>query len=132
MSYLVTKLLAERLRIKEITDVEEDGLLSHLLSLETAISCLQSKGVITETDVRILYTFGEYPTWQAIAKVLKLERTAVTRRFYELTNILGQFLGGDFNDSILLENLKENKSLSDGDVKKLQERIKKETHAKQI
>lgn len=125
MSYMVKRLMNERLAIRENYDIE-DELFGDLLVVEKAIEHLFQIGVLTEQDVKLLYTVGEKPTWQEVGEYAGIERTITPAKFREVCEVVGNFLGDDFRDEVLIARLTQEHNLTPEQV----ERLKKEINAK--
>ncbi len=110
MSYIVESILMRRLAIenKIDTDIEDDDF-EKLLSIKCAITKLENLQLIGQKDKVLLHLVGENPSWENLAELLNSNRPYVMKRFFDLCNLLTNYLGEEFSDESLLKSHNLNK-----------------------
>jgi len=110
MGYIVESILMRRLAIenKIDTDIEDDDF-EKLLSINCAITKLENLKLIGQKDKILLHLVGENPSWENLAELLNSNRPYVMKRFFDLCNLLTNYLGEEFSDESLLKSHNLNK-----------------------
>lgn len=110
MGYIVESILMRRLAIenKIDTDIEDDDF-EKLLSIKCAITKLENLKLIGQKDKILLHLVGENPSWENLAELLNSNRPYVMKRFFDLCNLLTNYLGEEFSDESLLKSHNLNK-----------------------
>jgi len=90
------------------TDIEDDDF-EKLLSINCAITKLENLKLIGQKDKILLHLVGENPSWENLAELLNSNRPYVMKRFFDLCNLLTNYLGEEFSDESLLKSHNLNK-----------------------
>lgn len=108
--------MLDRLSIRASPDIESDSF-SDLLVVEKAIEHLFYTGVLDEVETKILYAVGENPTWQEVGEVVDLDRNQCAKIFHRVCEIIGKYLGGDFDDEEMIDRLAQEHPINKNEIR---------------
>jgi len=118
MSWIVQRLLIEKLKLKENPDFESDDY-NDLLLIEKALKNLREKNQITSLEYIIVDYIAEGYQVEDIEKFVGIRRQTIARIYKDVCNRIAFYLGGSFTDDGLIEDLRKEYNLSKEQVANL-------------
>ncbi len=112
MAWLVENLLRNRYQVRTDTpDLESDSY-NNILILERAIKELSEDKLITSLELQIIELVSAGYTFVDLEKVLGLSRETISKTFIMSCNKIAYYLGGEFTDDGLLEQMERKYKLT--------------------
>lgn len=118
MSWRIQTLLLNHNQIHESHNLESDDY-NDLLVLEKKIKDLYLSKEISDKELNLIKAILVSSSYSGAGKLLGTSRFTVSKRYTRLCNKIANIIGGDFLDSLYLNDLKSRYELSDDNVEKL-------------
>ena len=118
MSWIIERLIMEKLKLKEHPDFDSDDY-NDLLLVEKAIKSLRDKNQMTDVEYAIVCYIADGYLVEDIEKFTGISRPTVAKIYKDICNRIAFYLGGNFTDDGLIENLKKEYNLTSEQVSNL-------------